>query len=116
MTRADVEGILTRMGVPYYCKVSRLPDLTGVSMWRLRAAIDSRSLPRSGRGTVARADLVRWISGQPAIIAHLLEAQREMDGQTAGEGGLAWSAAAMTAEVTLTVWGNYPRMKTDENG
>ena len=113
MTRADVEGILTRMCVPYYCKVSRLPDLIGVSMWRLRAAIDSRSLPRSGRGTVARADLVRWISGQPAIMAHLLEAQREMDGVTAGEGGLVWSRAALDGDVTLTVWGRYG---TDRNG
>ena len=91
------------MGVPYYCKISRLPELTGVSMWRLRAALDCRSLSRSGRGTVARAELVRWITGQPAVLAHLLEAQREMDGVPASEGGLAWSRAALDGEVCVTV-------------
>lgn len=107
MTRADVEGILTRMGVAYYCKVSKLPELIGVSMWRIRAALDSRSLPRSGRGTIARADLVKWITGQPAVMAHLFEAQREMDGVTAPTGALAWSAAAMRDNVSVTVNGRY---------
>ena len=104
MTRADVETILTRLGVPYYCKLSRLPDLTGVTMWRIRAALDCRSLPRSGRGTVARADLVKWISGQPAVMARLLEAQRELDGgAVCGAGSLVWSMAAMRDDVSVTV-------------
>ena len=102
MTAMEIEGVLLTLGVPYYCAISRLPHLIGVARWKLRAAVESRSLLKYGDGTVSRADLANWLSHQPAIVANLLEMVREPE-TCSRSAGLELTPAALEINDVITV-------------
>lgn len=74
MNTYEVETLLKRLGLPYYCAVWRVAWMTGIPAWKIRHAMDSGSLRRSGDGTIARVDLAEWIKAQPMSLKRLVNA------------------------------------------
>lgn len=78
MNTYEVETLLRRLGLPYYCAVWRISWVTCIPAWKIRHAMDSGSLRRSGDGTVPRADLAAWIQAQPMLLKKLVNAAKKI--------------------------------------
>lgn len=102
MTAMEIEDVLRTLGVPYYVAISRLPGMIAVARWKLRAAVESRSLLKFGDGTVSRADLANWLAHQPAIVSNLLEMVREPE-VGSRSASLELTPAALKVSGTFTV-------------
>ena len=111
MNTYEVETLLKRLGLPYYCAVWRVAWMTGIPAWKIRHAMDSGSLRRAGDGTIARVDLAGWIKAQPLSMKRLVHAvtkianwpelQQETapDAESDTDTGSAGKPAVMTPDV-----------------
>ena len=97
----EIENLLSASGMPYYVSQERASDLTGIPRWRIRHAIDSRSVATAGNGCVTRHALAKWIAGQPAIVRRMRESKP-------GKPVLTLTPEIITAGKTITVTGPYP--------
>lgn len=98
MTTEDIELILLKMGIPYYCASWRIACLIGIPPWKIRHAIDSGSLRRAGDGTVTRRDLAEWIRRQPALCSKLAGEPEMSD-----EKPLTLTPAALDPGIVITI-------------
>ena len=92
------------MGIPYYCASWRISLLIGIPAWKIRHAMDSGSLRRTGDGTVTRMDLAEWIRRQPALCSKLanMVSGSEPD-EVSQHPELTLTAAALDAGTVITV-------------
>jgi len=103
MTADEIERILLRLGVPCYVYARRLPEVLGITPWKIRLAVESKSLKRIGQSyNVARHELAKWIMKNPEIRNKLLETDRDLSDKSDGS-KLELTPAALDAGITVTV-------------